>query len=143
MSRPSIDAYYLAMVPLIASRATCPRRSVGAILTDIDGRLIATGYNGSAPGAVHCMDQPCPGSPLLGGNRESCKSLHAELNALLQAADSRRRPHTLYCTLTPCFPCAKALLCAGVQRVVAMLQYAHDDAGPKFLVRNGVEVVIL
>ena len=143
MERPSIDEYWTAIVPLIASRGTCPRRRVGAILTDEAGKLVSTGYNGSAPGAPHCDVFPCPGSPVRNGERADCESLHAELNALLQASYSRRKPHTLYCSLTPCFPCAKALLTAGVRRVVALERYAHDDSGPRFLERNNVQVGVL
>ena len=143
MLRPDIDTYWSAMVPLVAARATCPRRAVGAILTDIDGRLVSTGYNGNAPGAAHCIDEPCPGSPVLGGERSACEAVHAEMNALLQATGSLRRGHTLYCSLTPCFPCAKAMLTAGVKRVVALERYTHDDSGPEYLRRQGVEVVVL
>jgi len=141
--RPDIDAYWSAMVPLVAARATCPRRSVGAILTDAEGRLVSTGYNGNAPGAVHCIDEPCPGSPALGGERQNCEALHAEANSVAQVLGSRRAPHTLYCSLTPCFPCAMLLLAVGVRRVVALERYRHDDRGPAFLVRNGVEVIVL
>lgn len=143
MTRPSLDEYWLAMVPLVAARGTCPRRQVGAILTDADGKLVATGYNGNPPGASHCIDSPCPGSPALNGKREDCEVLHAELNALLQAVDSRRKPVTLYCGLTPCFPCAKALLTAGIRRVIALEHYKYDDAGVSLLRKHGVEVYVV
>ena len=142
MPRPSLDEYYAAMIPLIASRGTCPRRKVGAVLVDERGRLVSCGYNGPAAGRPHCDDSPCPGAPGQNGARDACVALHAEANAVMQAADSRRRAWTLYCTLTPCFPCAKLMLAAGVREVVALQAYAHDDTGPRLLVSAGVPVWI-
>lgn len=138
MERPSLDKYWLSMLPLISSRGTCPRRQVAAILVDKDGRLVSTGYNGSAPGAPHCFTTPCAGSPLLNGLRDDCEALHAEANAVMQATSSRRVPWTLYCDLSPCFSCAKLMLAADIQDVVACITYAHDRRGPDLLVRNGV-----
>ncbi len=138
--RPNIDAYWISIVPLIARRATCPRRAVGVILVDESGLLVATGYNGQPPGALHCEDNPCPGSPARGGSREDCEALHAEANAIMQSFASRRSPWTMYCTLTPCFACAKLLLAAGIAEVVALEAYKHDDRGPALLEANGVQV---
>ena len=142
MPRPDIDAYWSAMLPLVATRATCPRRAVGAILTDAKGQLVSSGYNGNAPSAPHCIDEPCVGSPLLEGRREDCEALHAEVNVVAQAFGSNRAPHTLYCSVTPCFACAKLLLAIGVQRVVALERYKHDNRGLELLARRGVEVVV-
>ena len=138
--RPSLDEYWLAMLPLVASRGTCPRRQVGALLTDKDGRLVASAYNGTASGLVHCTDTPCPGHPDTDGGRDRCEAIHAEANVLMQAYGSRRAPWTLYCGLTPCMPCAKLLLAAGVREVVAAALYAHDDSGPRLLNKAGVDV---
>ena len=138
-TRPPIDDYYLAMLPLVASRGTCPRRQVACVLTDDKGRLVATGYNGTAPNTPHCIDAPCPGAA---GAREACEAIHAECSALLQARASRREPHTAYCSLTPCFYCAKMLVSAGVRRVVAAEWYKYDDAGPAYLIKNGVVLKI-
>src|SRR6185437_7893780 len=57
--RPDLDEYYLAMLPLVASRGTCPRRQVACVLADERGRLVATGYNGNPSGAAHCSLAPC------------------------------------------------------------------------------------
>ena len=140
MSRPSLDSYWLSMLPLVAARATCPRRSVGAILTDKDGRLVASAYNGVASGLPHCTDEPCLGSPALGGKRQDCEAVHAEASVLMQAYGSRRTPWTLYCSLTPCFACAKLLLAAGVHEVVAAEVYKYEDTGPHLLNKAGVFV---
>jgi len=143
MSRPSLDAYFLAMLPLVASRGTCPRRQVGCVLVDFQGRLVATAYNGNASGMAHCIDVPCPGAESLGGSRESCEAVHAESAALLQARASRREPHTAYCSLTPCMNCAKLLISAGVKRVVALSMYKHDDLGVRLLLKAGVELEVM
>jgi dCMP deaminase len=136
--RPTIDEYWIAMLPLIASRGTCPRRQVSCILVDERGRLVATGYNGNPPGSLHCTESPCPGSPVVKGLRMDCEAVHAELNAVIQAGDSRRTPWTAYCSLTPCRPCAAALLSIGVKRVVALERYKYDNAGPALLAKAGV-----
>jgi dCMP deaminase len=136
--RPSLDDYFLAMLPLVASRGTCPRRQVACILVDDKGRFVSSGYNGNPPGADHCDMVPCPGSPAIGGLRTDCESVHAELNAVIQAGASRRAPVTAYCSLTPCRPCAAALLSVGVKRTVALERYKYDDAGPALLAKAGV-----
>ncbi len=140
--RPSIDDHYLEMVALVASRATCPRRSVGAVLVDDRGRLVSTGYNGPPSGMAHCTERPCAGAASIGGAREACDAVHAECNALLQAQASRRSPHTLYVSVTPCFFCAKMLVTAGVRRVVALAAYKHDKYGVDLLLRAGVELEV-
>jgi dCMP deaminase len=142
--RPSLDVYYGAMLPLVASRGTCPRRLVACVLVDDHGRLVATGYNGNAPGLPHCMDAPCPGAESLGGPREACEAVHAEASALLQARSSRREPRTAYCSLTPCMDCAKLLVSAGVRRVVAAAAYKHDEGrGAAYLAKAGVSLELI
>ena len=114
MSRPGWDAYFLRMAELAASRSTCLRRQVGAVLVK-DHRVIATGYNGSLRGQPHCADVGCL---MVAGH---CKrTVHAELNALLQCAfhGAASRGTVLFTTAFPCLDCAKALVQAGVERVV-------------------------
>ena len=139
MVRPNIDSYYLAMLPLIASRATCPRRQVAAILVDERGKLVSIGYNGVPTGLPHCIDTPCAGAGDASGDTSRCIAIHAEVNAMLQAQASRRRPHTLFCSTTPCFNCAKMLIAEGVRRVVALSAYA-DERGLALLSQAGVQV---
>jgi dCMP deaminase len=141
MNRPSIDEYYMSMLPLIASRATCPRRSVAAILIDDSGRLVSIGYNGPPSGMSHCIDIPCAGASDKSGDTTRCIAIHAEQNALSQARASRRLPHTLYCSTEPCFECAKLLITEGVKRVVATSFYA-DRRGTNLLAEAGVSVFI-
>lgn len=114
MSRPGWDEYFLDMAALAASRSTCVRRQVGAVLVK-DQRVIATGYNGSLRGQPHCTDAGCL---MVGGH---CKrTVHAELNALLQCAlhGASSRGSVLFTTAFPCLDCAQALVQAGVDRVV-------------------------
>lgn len=134
-SRPGWDDYFLRMALLVATRATCPRRHVGAVLVR-DHRVIATGYNGSVPGDVHCEDAGC-----LMENGHCIRSVHAELNALLQCASGSQNSAgaTLYCTDFPCLHCAKALVMAEVARVVYLSAYP-DPHSADVLRRGGVEI---
>ena len=121
ISRPDWETYFLRMADLVATRSTCPRRQVGAVLVRQE-RVIATGYNGSLRGQTHCVEAGCL---MVDGH---CKrTVHAELNALLQCAfyGSASRGTTLFITAFPCLECAKALVQAGVRRVVYRDRY--DD----------------
>lgn len=133
--RPGWDDYFLRMARLVATRATCPRRHVGAVLVR-DNRVVATGYNGSVPGDTHCEDAGC-----LMENGHCIRSIHAELNALLQCAMSTQTSEgaTLYCTDFPCVHCAKALVQAGIARVVYVSDYPDANSAVVFR-RAGVEL---
>lgn len=126
--RPTWDEYFIAMARLAATRATCPRRRVGAVLVR-DHRVLATGYNGSVRGAPHCDDVGCL---LVNQNgRESCvRTVHAELNAILQCAmngvDSAGA--TLYCTDFPCVSCAKALVQSGIKCIIYLSEYPDPNS---------------
>lgn len=126
--RPSWDTYFVEMARLTASRATCPRRRVGAVLVR-DHRVLATGYNGSVRGAPHCDDVGC--LIVRQDGREGCiRTVHAELNAILHCALNgvSSAGATLYCTDFPCMWCAKALIQAGIERIVYLSEYpdAHS-----------------
>lgn len=121
-TRPSWDDYFMQIVEDVATRSTCRRRKVGAILVK-DKRIIATGYNGGPTGLAHCLEIGClreqMGIPS-GQQHELCRGVHAEQNAIIQAA--RYGVHTdgsvLYCTTQPCVQCTKMLLNAGVKEIV-------------------------
>lgn len=119
-NRPSWDHLFLAMADLMSFRGTCPARRVGAVIT-LDNYIIAEGYNGAPRGLVHCVEAGC--SPDAHGR--CTRAVHAELNALLQAARMGFRVGggTLYCTDRPCLNCAKAIVQAGISCVV----YWKDD----------------
>jgi dCMP deaminase len=116
----------------VSGRSTCLRRKVGAVLVR-EKRILTTGYNGAPRGIAHCTDRGCLREQLnvpSGERHELCRGLHAEMNALLQAAVHGVPVHgsVLYCTNTPCSLCTKMLINAGVQRVVALEGYPDDLA---------------
>jgi dCMP deaminase len=127
--RPSWDTYFMQIAHLVATRATCPRRSVGAIVV-ADKHIVATGYNGAPAGLPHCPPDgdknEWPRGCLMSGH--CMRSLHAEQNCLLQAAKigvSCDRS-TMYVTCQPCNTCAKMIINAGIQRVVYEGDYPDD-----------------
>ena len=119
--RPSWDEYFMGITELVAQRSTCLRRRVGAILVR-DKRIIATGYNGAPSNIKHCLEVGClreqKGIPS-GERHELCRGLHAEQNAIIQAAlhGFSVAGATLYCTNLPCSICAKMLINIQVERV--------------------------
>lgn len=126
--RPGWDEYFLKMARLAATRATCPRRRVGAVLVR-EHRVLATGYNGAVKGAPHCDDVGC--LLVTRDGRQSCeRTVHAELNAILQCAANgvSSRGSTMYCTDFPCVNCAKAMVQAGVVRVVYLADYPDPNS---------------
>lgn len=136
VERPDWDQYFLGLARQVATRATCPRRRVGAVLV-LDRRVVATGYNGSVRGDAHCDDAGC-----IMEHGHCIRCIHAELNALLQCAANGQScaGATMYCTDYPCLNCAKALVQAGVTRVVYLQDYPapHTEA---ILACGGVQVV--
>ena len=143
-ARPTWDEYFLEMARVIASRSTCLRRSVGAILVH-DKRILATGYNGAPANLPHCEEVGCRRQELgiaSGERQELCRGLHAEQNAIIQGAlhGVSVRGSVLYCTTQPCVICAKMLINAGVQRVVYEGDYA-DQLSLEMLQQAGVELL--
>jgi dCMP deaminase len=130
--RPSWDEYFSRIAVEVSKRSTCLRRRVGAILV-LDKRILATGYNGAPRGLRHCLEAGClrakHGVPS-GQRHELCRGLHAEMNALIQAASHGIRVEgaTLYSTSFPCSLCAKMIINGGVRRVVAQSDYADPLA---------------
>lgn len=132
MTRPSRDLYFTMMSQLVATRATCLRRSVGCILTDIEGRVLATGYNGVARGVRHCNEgHPCAAAHAQSGmSLDGCGAIHAEQNAILQCRDPDRI-FTCYVTTSPCVTCVKLLMNTGCRRIIFAERYAHDEASKR------------
>lgn len=120
------DAYFMRIAEVVATRATCPRKSVGSVLT-AGHRIIATGYNGSMRGAPHCTDE---GVGCLMEDDHCVRTIHAEENAILQAAQNGvpTQGSTLYTTSYPCWPCFKRAVNAGVTRVVFGDKYRPHPA---------------
>jgi dCMP deaminase len=123
--RPSWDEYFMNIALAVASRSTCSRRSVGAIVVK-DKRILATGYNGAPAGLRHC--DHTGGSDLRDGH--CARSTHAEQNAIVQSAKygTPIDGGTMYCTAQPCLTCAKLLVNAGIRRVVFEGEYPDDLA---------------
>jgi len=114
--RPTWDEYFMRIAAVVATRATCDRKHVGAIIVDPLRRIVSTGYNGSAKGLPHCDDA---GHELkeIDGRMSCVRTLHAESNAL-DDAGRRADGGTLYVTVVPCYDCAKRIANAGIKRVV-------------------------
>jgi len=117
---------------LVASRSTCLRRQVGAVIVK-DKKILTTGYNGAPSGLAHCLDVGCLRDKLgipSGQRHELCRGLHAEQNAIIQAAyhGVSIKGATLYCTNLPCIICTKMIINAGITRVVYEQGYADPLA---------------
>ncbi len=128
----------------VAQRSTCLRRQVGAILVK-DKHILATGYNGAPTGLPHCEEVGCLRERLgipSGERAELCRGLHAEQNAIIQAAvhGVQIRGSTLYSTTQPCILCAKMLINAGVVRIVYQGPYP-DELARQMMDEAGLEVV--
>jgi dCMP deaminase len=141
--RPTWDVYFMDIADLVSKRSTCLRRSVGAVLVK-DRRVLATGYNGAPSGLHHCLDVGCLREQLgvpSGERHELCRGLHAEQNAIIQAAlhGVSVNGSTLYCTNHPCIICAKMIINAGIITVVAKADY-RDKLAEDILAEAGVEV---
>jgi len=141
--RPGWDDYFLDIVELVAKRATCLRRCVGAALVR-DRRILATGYNGAPSGLRHCLEIGCfreQNNIPSGERHELCRGLHAEQNAIIQAAlhGVSVNGATLYCTNHPCTICAKMIINAGIVRIVVGGAY-RDPLAEEMLAEANIEV---
>ncbi|MFA4983727.1 MAG: cytidine/deoxycytidylate deaminase family protein [Candidatus Omnitrophota bacterium] len=141
--RPSWDEYFLEVAGLVAKRATCLRRQVGAVLVK-DKKILSTGYNGAPSGLDHCFDIGCIRQKLKvpsGERHELCRGLHAEQNVILQAAlyGTSTRGSILYITNQPCAICAKMLINAGIKEVIIADGYP-DKLAQDFLKQAGIKV---
>lgn len=139
--RPSWDVYFMDIASRVAQRSTCMRRHVGAVVV-LDKRILATGYNGAPSGLQHCEEIGCIRTARnvpSGERHELCRGLHAEMNAMLQAAKHGISIDgaTLYTTSTPCSLCAKMVINAGIRRVVAAGEYP-DELGRLMLAEAGI-----
>ncbi len=141
--RPSWHEYFMSITELVAQRATCTRRFVGAILVR-DKHIITTGYNGAPSGTSHCLEVGClrekMGIPS-GERHELCRGLHAEQNAIIQAAlhGTSVAGATLYCTTMPCVICSKMLINARIAEVYYREGYA-DTLSRDLMAEAGIPV---
>ena len=144
MNRPSWDQYFMEMAELTAKRSTCMRRNVGAVIVK-DKHAIATGYNGAPRGIKHCEDRGGGLRQKLnvpsGERHELCMALHAEQNAIIQAAAMGHAIEggTIYITHQPCVICAKMIINSGIKRIVVKEGYP-DELSLDILKEAGLEV---
>lgn len=122
------DTTWLRVAFEISALGTCSRRKVGAVFLDSKGRVLSTGYNGTAPGTEHCTDSPCDGAKMPSGEGlKLCEAIHAEQNALVQCKFPDE-VHTVYCTDSPCIHCVKMLASTGCKRIVFGRLYPHSTS---------------
>lgn len=131
--RPGWDEYFMELAEVVAKRSTCLRRNIGAVVVK-DKRVLATGYNGAPSGLAHCSDAGCLREKLgipSGERVEMCRGLHAEQNALVQAAryGIPLEGSFLYSTTEPCSTCAKMLINAGITKVIYKDPYPDQLSG--------------
>lgn len=143
MQRPSWDEYFMSISELVASRSTCLRRKVGAVLVK-DKRILCSGYNGAPSKLPHCEEIGCLREKLnvpSGERHELCRGVHAEQNAIIQAAchGVSISGSLLYCTNQPCSICAKMLINAGIKEVFYRDVY-DDRMAEELFVEAGVKI---
>lgn len=143
IERPDWDNYFMQIATVVATRSTCSRRQVGALLVQ-KKRILSTGYNGAPSGLSHCLEVGCLREKLQvpsGERHELCRGLHAEQNAIIQAAvhGVAIKDAVLYCTHYPCSLCAKMLVNAGVRTLVLASNYP-DDLAKELFAEAGIEV---
>ncbi|MCK4437207.1 cytidine/deoxycytidylate deaminase family protein [bacterium] len=143
VARPPWDDYFLGVAELISKRSTCLRRRVGAVIVK-ERRILSTGYNGAPAGLPHCDEVGCirMEKKIPAGERhELCRGLHAEQNAIIQAAlyGVSIKEAIIYATHHPCSVCAKMIINAGLRRVVIAKGYP-DKMASKMLKEAGISV---
>ncbi len=143
MTRPGWDEYFMEITRLVARRSSCLRRQVGAVLVK-EKNILATGYNGVPTGITHCDETGCLRAKLnvpSGERHELCRGLHAEQNAIIQAAKHGTNIDgaTLYSTTMPCIICAKMIINAGIRRVVYEEGYA-DQLSQEMVAESGLVI---
>ncbi len=146
LSRPSWNEYFMGLADMVATRATCIRRQVGAVLVK-DKRILATGYNGAPTGLPHCRETGCLRARLKvpsGEKHELCRGVHAEQNAIIQAAyhGIKVKGATIYCSHQPCSICAKMIINAGIKKVFFKNAY-NDSMSETMFDQAGVALIHL
>jgi len=143
-ARPSWDEYFIEITKVVSKRSTCLRRKVGAVIVK-DKRILSTGYNGAPSGLKHCGEiGGCLREQMhvpSGERHELCRGLHAEQNAIIQAAvhGVSIKDSVLYCTTHPCIICAKMIINSGIKEIVISTSYP-DKESKKILKESGIKV---
>jgi dCMP deaminase len=142
--RPSWDDYFMKITKDVAVRSTCLKRKVGAIIVK-EFRVLSTGYNGAPKKVKHCSETGCLRKELKvpsGQRHELCRGLHAEQNAIIQAAlhGVKIEGGTIYSTYQPCIICVKMMINAGIKKLVYEGHYP-DKLARQMLKESGMKVV--
>jgi dCMP deaminase len=145
-NRPAWEDYFMDIAILVAKRSTCLRRAVGALIVK-DKRILATGYNGAPSGIRHCKEVGClreTRNIASGERHELCRGIHAEQNAIIQAAyhGAQIKGADLYCTNLPCLICTKMIINAGIKKIYYQEGYA-DELSKDMLSEASIEVIQL
>jgi len=138
MTRVSWDRYFMNLAVQAATRSTCPRKHVGAVIVR-DKSILSTGYNGSIRGAPHCDEAGC-----LIENGHCVRTVHAEANAIVQAARNgvRLEGAEIYVTASPCFNCFKLIVNAGI-RTIYFGEYYRDERVLQFAKELDIHMIHL
>ena len=143
INRPDWDEYFMKIAELVSSRSTCLRRKVGAIIVK-DKRILATGYNGAPTGLAHCDEVGCIREKLKvpsGEKHELCRGLHAEQNAIIQAAyhGVSIKDSIMYVTCHPCSVCVKMIINAGIKEIIIKEGYP-DKLAAQLIKESGIKI---
>jgi dCMP deaminase len=144
LDRPSWETYFMDITALVARRTTCLRRAVGAVIVK-DKRILTTGYNGAPSGVRHCTEVGCLREQLKvesGMRHELCRGIHAEQNAIIQAAyhGVSVKGASLFCTNQPCSICAKMIVNAGIVAIFYRSVYG-DELARDMLAEAGIPMI--
>lgn len=141
--RPSWDEYFMNIAEVVATRSNCSRRHVGAVIVR-NRHILATGYNGTPHGVKNCFAGGCPRcahTTKSGSHLEECLCVHAEQNAICQAAlhGHAIEGASVYVTISPCLTCAKLIINSGITEVVYGGDYAFLDTVKDIFKQSGVK----
>lgn len=144
--RPSWEQYFMDITQLVARRSTCLRRSVGAVIVK-NKRILTTGYNGAPSNIKHCMEAGCLREDMnvaSGERHELCRGIHAEQNAIIQAAfhGVSIKDAALFCTNQPCSICAKMIINSGIKKIYYLAGYA-DTLSQEMFKEAAIEIIKL
>ncbi len=146
MGRPGWNEYFMKIAEDVSTRSTCIRRSVGAIIVK-DKRILSTGYNGAPVGIEHCTEETCLRTKYnvpSGERHELCRGLHAEQNAIIQAAlhGVSIKDAVIYITHQPCSICTKMLINSGINKIICKFPY-NDPFAAEMIKESGIKFIIL
>jgi len=141
MTRPTWDDYFMKIAKEAASRSTCDRKHVGAVIVR-ERTILSTGYNGSIRGMPHCDD-----AGHMMENDHCVGTIHAEANSILQAAkhgvninSTADQITSIYTTASPCWNCFKLIANAGIRRIV-FGEFYRDQRIYEVATKTGIELV--